>query len=107
MGVYFSCVLSSFSTGDRRFAKVAKLVLVLPHTNADAKWVFSVVGLNKTKKRNGFALGGPLSSIMTIKMAGLKPCFKWEPWQVIIEALKKGHMALQPGTHMLITYDLS
>lgn len=24
----------------QRFAKVAKLVLVLPHTNADAKWFF-------------------------------------------------------------------
>ena len=53
-----------------RLATIAKIVLVLPHSNADAERVFSVVGLNKTKTRNSLALDGTLSSIMTIKMAG-------------------------------------
>ena len=35
-----------------RLAAVAKLVLVLPHSNADAERVFTIVGLNKTKNRN-------------------------------------------------------
>ena len=35
---------------------IAKLVLVLPHSNSDAERVFSVVGLNKTKTRNSLAL---------------------------------------------------
>ncbi len=65
------------------------LVLVLPHANADAERVFSVVGLNKTKRRNSLALDGTLSSIMTIKMANLEPCFKWEPPSDIIRASKK------------------
>lgn len=47
-----------------RLAAVAKLVLLLPHLNADAERVFSVVGLNKTKTRNSLALDGTLSSIM-------------------------------------------
>ena len=47
-----------------RLAAVAKLVLVLPHSNADAERVFSVVGLNKTKTRYSLALDGTLSSIM-------------------------------------------
>ncbi|KAL1250719.1 hypothetical protein QQF64_018515 [Cirrhinus molitorella] len=51
--------------------------------------VFSVVGLNKTKRRNSLALDGTLSSIMTIKMANLEPCFKWEPPSDIIKASKK------------------
>ncbi|XP_048008269.1 uncharacterized protein LOC125243045 [Megalobrama amblycephala] len=72
-----------------RLAAVAKLVLVLPHANADAERVFSVVGLNKTKRRNSLALDGTLSSIMTIKMANLEPCFKWEPPSDIIKASKK------------------
>ena len=38
-----------------RLSRVAKLVLVLPQSNADAERVFSVVGLNKTKTRNSFA----------------------------------------------------
>ena len=73
----------------QRLAAVAKLVLVLPHSNADAEWVFSVVGLNKTKTRNSLALDGTLSSIMTIKMADLEPCFKWEPPSDVLKASKK------------------
>ena len=80
----------------QRLATIAKLVLVLPHSNADAERVFSLVGLNKTKTRNSLALDRTVSSIMTIKMAGLEPCFKWEPgWsacydhQAIIKASKK------------------
>ncbi|CAL8379607.1 unnamed protein product [Boreogadus saida] len=49
--------------------------------------VFSVVGLNKT--RNSLALDGTLSSIMTIKMADLEPCFKWEPPSDVLKASKK------------------
>ncbi|KAL1004840.1 hypothetical protein UPYG_G00051250 [Umbra pygmaea] len=72
-----------------RFAAIAKLVLVLPHANADADRVFSVVGLNKTKTWNSLALDGTLSSIMTIKMANLEPCFKWEPPSEVIKASNK------------------
>ncbi|KAJ8381382.1 hypothetical protein SKAU_G00021600 [Synaphobranchus kaupii] len=72
----------------QRLASIAKLVLVLPHSNADAERVFSVVGLNKTKTTNSLALDGTLSSIMTIKMAGLEPCFKWEPSSTLIKASK-------------------
>lgn len=61
----------------------------MPHSNADAERVFSVVGLNKTKTRNSLALDGTLSSIMAIKMADLEPCFRWEPPSAVIKASKK------------------
>lgn len=72
-----------------KLSQIAKLVLVLPHSNADAERVFSLVNLNKTKTRNSLALEGTLSSIMTVKMAGLEPnCFKWEPPASIIKSSK-------------------
>ncbi|XP_073727861.1 uncharacterized protein [Misgurnus anguillicaudatus] len=72
-----------------RLSKIAKLVLVLPHSNADAERVFSMVGLNKTKTRNSLALDGTLSSIMMVKMASIEPqCFKWEPPTSVIKASK-------------------
>ncbi len=37
-----------------RLAAVAKLVLVLPHANADAERVFSVVGLNKPREETAY-----------------------------------------------------
>ncbi|XP_060769617.1 uncharacterized protein LOC132878008 [Neoarius graeffei] len=72
-----------------RLSAVAKLVLILPHSNTDAERVFSAVGLNKTKTRNSLALDGTLSSIMAIKMADLEPCFRWEPPPSVIKASKK------------------
>ena len=82
---HFSKVTGMSSFG--RLSKVAKLVLVLPHSNADAERVFSVVGLNKTKTRNRLALEGTLSSILTIKMAGLGPEIdKWEPPASVVKA---------------------
>src|SRR4029434_4565596 len=72
-----------------RLVAVAKLVLVLPHSNADAERVFSVVELNKTKTRNILALDGTLCSIRAIKMADLEPCFRWEPPSEVIKASKK------------------
>lgn len=81
-----------FLTGLSQFgglSKIAALVLVLPHLNADAERVFSMVGLNKTKTRNSLALDGTLSSIMTVKMAGLEPQYlKWEPLTLVLKASK-------------------
>ncbi|CAL8266836.1 unnamed protein product [Boreogadus saida] len=48
----------------------------------DIDWI---VGLNKTKTRNSLALDGTLS----IKMADLEPCFKWEPPSDVLKASKK------------------
>ncbi|RXN16530.1 hypothetical protein ROHU_027475 [Labeo rohita] len=41
-----------------RLSTMAKLVLVLPHSNADAERVFSLVGLNKTKTKKQPCPGG-------------------------------------------------
>ncbi|MGH0136804.1 UNVERIFIED_CONTAM: hypothetical protein FKN15_013321 [Acipenser sinensis] len=72
-----------------RLSKVAQLILTLPHSNADAERVFSMIGLNKTDTRNALALEGTLSSIMTIKMSGMEPnCFKYEPPAEVIKASK-------------------
>ncbi|KAJ4932560.1 hypothetical protein JOQ06_010978 [Pogonophryne albipinna] len=82
-----------------RLSTVAKLVLVLPHSNADAERVFSVVGLNKTKTRNSLSLEGTLSSLMTIKMADLEPCFKWEPTQSMLETAKSATSSYNRPDH--------
>ncbi|XP_063053561.1 zinc finger BED domain-containing protein 5-like [Engraulis encrasicolus] len=71
-----------------RLAKVAKLILCMPHSNADAERVFSVVGLNKTDTRNRLSLDGTLSSIMRIKMNDLEPCYKYEPPAQIVKDSK-------------------
>ena len=60
-------------TGHLRFerlARVAKLVLTLPHSNADEERGFSFIKMNKTPVRNALKLNETtLSSLLTIKMA--------------------------------------
>ena len=47
------------------------------------------MGLNKTKTRNSLVLDGTLSSIMTIKMSSLEPCFRWDPLTEVIKASRR------------------
>ena len=78
--------------GVQRFpmlAKVAQLVLVLPHSNAQEERVFSMVTKNKTVFRPNLKLDGALSSILTLKLANPEPCNKYEPPKSVIETAKK------------------
>ena len=70
-------------------AKVAKLVLTIPHSNADKERVFSLIRQNKTDSRNSLGLDGTLSSILTVKMACEEPCFKFEPPSDVVKKSKK------------------
>ncbi len=53
----------------KKLFKVAKLVLVLPHSNAGEERVFSMVRKNKTSFRSSLSMEGTLSSILTVKLA--------------------------------------
>lgn len=87
--------ISSMKTPDHcslvfpRLSKVAKLVLVLPHSNASEERVFSLVRLNKTSYRSCLALEGTLSSILTIKMHSPEPCFNFNPSNGMLTKAKK------------------
>ena len=70
-------------------SKVAKLVLTLPHSNADEERVFSLIRQNKTDFRSSLGLDGTLSSILTIKMSCNEPCYKFEPSADVIKQSKK------------------
>jgi hypothetical protein len=71
-----------------RLSKVALLVLVIPHSNAEEERVFSLVTKNKTVFRPNLKLDGTLSSILQIKLANPEPCYKYEPDQTVLEDAK-------------------
>ena len=73
-----------------RLANVAKLILVLPHSNAQEERVFSMVRKNKTSFRPSLDQKGTLSSILTIKLANIKNVHSFEPEK---ETLKKAKSA--------------
>ena len=50
----------------KKLFKVAKPILVLPHSNAGEERVFSMVRKNKTTFRSSLSMVGSLSSILTI-----------------------------------------
>ncbi|XP_041470149.1 uncharacterized protein LOC121419757 [Lytechinus variegatus] len=71
-----------------RLAKVAELVLFLPHSNAQEERVFSMVRKNKTAFRPNLDPKGTLSSILTIKLAYGAPAHTFEPDKNLLKVAK-------------------
>ena len=72
-----------------RLIQVAKVVLVIPHSNASEERVFSMVRKNKTPFRPSLSLDGTLSSIITVKLGVDDPCEKFEPGKELLTKAKK------------------
>ena len=71
-------------------SKVAKLVLVLPHSNADKERVFILVRKNKTPFRANLSLDMTFPSILHCKVNGFSniKCFEYEPSQNVLRNAK-------------------
>ena len=72
-----------------RLAQVAKVVLVIPHSNASEERVFSMVHKNKTPFHPSLGLDGTFSSIIKVKLGVDDPCEKFEPTKQLLEKAKK------------------
>ena len=70
-------------------SKVARLVLVIPHSNAGGERVFSLIKHNKTPGRSSLNINGTLSSMIQVKLANPATCVKWEPPKELLTAAKK------------------
>ena len=81
------------SDGKKKFgllAPIAKLVLTLPHSNADEERVFSIVRKNKTIFRPNLSLDTTLPSILQCKVNGFShtKCFQFEPSHDVLQHAK-------------------
>uniref|UniRef100_H3A908 HAT C-terminal dimerisation domain-containing protein n=1 Tax=Latimeria chalumnae TaxID=7897 RepID=H3A908_LATCH len=65
-------------------SRLARLVLVLSHSNADER-VFSLIRKNRTPFRPNLGLDRTLSSLIQVKLANPEPCFKFEPTKEVIK----------------------
>ena len=72
-----------------RIVQVAKVVLIIPHSNAAEKRVFSMVRKNKTPFRSSLSFDGTLSSVITVKLGVDDQCEKFEPSKQLLETAKK------------------
>lgn len=70
-------------------SRIALLVLAIPHSNAQEERVFSLIKLNKTPQRSNLDLEQTLSSIITIKMQEVEPCYNFEPTSDMLKQAKK------------------
>ena len=75
-----------------RLSKVAQLVLVIPHSNAQEERVFSLVTKNKTSFRPNLKLDGTLCSILQVKLANPEPCHQYEPEKSVLKTAKSATM---------------
>lgn len=67
---------------------VARLVLVIPHSNAGEERVFSLIKQNKTPSRSSLHVNGTLSSMIQVKLANTDSCVKWEPSKDVLKTAK-------------------
>ncbi len=72
-----------------RLSKTAKLVLIIPHSNADEERVFSMVRKNKTPFRPNLSLDKTLPSLLTVKLATEEPCHKFSPPPHVVQRAGK------------------
>jgi hypothetical protein len=71
-----------------KLGKIAKTVLVIPHSNAGEERVFSMIRKNKTAFRPSLQVDGTLSSLINIKLANQEPCFQFEPSKDLLKTAK-------------------
>ena len=71
-----------------RLCMVAKLVMVIPHSNAQEERVFSMIRKNKTSFRPSLDPKGTLSSILIIKLASTGDAHSYEPSQEVLRKAK-------------------
>ena len=86
-------------------SKVAKLVLTIPHTNADAERVF--IGKNKVKSKSDLALEGTLSSLKTCEVNQFfdEPCYQFEPSTEMLDKAKKATLLYKKSSSVTYNYD--
>lgn len=75
----------------KHIVKVAEIVIVIPHSNAEQERIFSIVRKNKTDARSSLSMEGTLFSILTVKShypESSVPCFKWKPDTEVLELAK-------------------
>ena len=71
-----------------RLSRIAKLALVIPHSNAAEERVFSMIRKNKTSFRPSLDPKGTLSSILKIKLADGRPSHLYEPTKDVLKQAK-------------------
>ena len=71
-----------------RLCQVAKLIMVIPHSNAQEEHVFSMVRKNKTSFRPSLDPRGTLSSILTVKLATTGDAHSYEPSKEVLRKAK-------------------
>ena len=80
--------LRSYLLRFARLFQIVKLILVIPHSNAEEERVFSMVRKSKTAFRPSLDPKGTLSSILTMKLANTQPAHSYEPSKEVLKRAK-------------------
>ena len=79
-------------SGSPRFkflSKVARLVLVLPHSNVSSERIFSLIRKNKTVFCPSLSTERTLHSVLTVRANQKDPCHKFKPPASLLKKAKR------------------
>lgn len=87
---YLSLVQNSADSSCRfpLLSRLARLVLIIPHSNAGEERVFSLIKQNKTPTRSSLNNDGTLASLIQIKLGNQETCIEWEPPKELLKSAK-------------------
>lgn len=75
-----------------RLYRVAKAILVIPHSNAQEEGIFSMIRKNLTDTRKNLDVGSTLGNMLKIKLAqpeSVRPCYTQRPTPRMLTIAKK------------------
>lgn len=73
----------------RNLSKVARTVLVIPHSNAEEERLFSMIRKSKTDSHSSLNIDGTLSNIKLANSETTTPCYKWKPDNELLQSSKR------------------
>jgi len=80
-----------------KLSQIARLILVIPHSNAEEERLFSLVRKNKTAFRPNLDPKGTPSSLLTIMLANDKPAHKFKPTRELLKEAKSATSKYNKG----------
>ena len=85
-----------------RLTNIGKVVLTIPHSNAEEERLFSMVRKNKAAFRPNLDPAGTLSSILSIKLAAKEPAHCFEPSSEVLKNANGNSIKRIHGNRLII-----
>ena len=99
MDMIWGCItnVTKFDSSCRflHLSKVAKLMVIIAHSNAKEERLFNLIKQNKIPTHSSLHINGTMSSITQVNLENKDSCVAWEPPEELCEIGKGGRKTVK------------